>query len=86
MGLLAFGGPGARIEYDVATLFDNLIGAHEHRSRHGVAQGPGSLEVDDQLEGRRLLNRQIGRLGAFEDLSCVNAEPSEMRWLGLLHN
>ena len=41
--------------------------------RHGEAERLGGLEVDDQLEGRRLLNWQIGGLGALEDLSDVNA-------------
>ena len=31
----------------------------------------------DQLEFGRLLDRQIGRLGALEDLSGVNAEPGD---------
>ena len=41
--------------------------------RHGEAERLGGLEVDDQLELGRLLDRQIGRLGALEDLSGVNA-------------
>jgi hypothetical protein len=32
------------------------------------------LKIDDQLEGGWLLNRQIGGLGALEDLSGVGAE------------
>ena len=31
------------------------------------------LEIDNQLEGRRLLDRQIGRLGTLQNLSRVNA-------------
>ena len=38
------------------------------------AERLGGLEVDDQLELGRLLDRQIGRLGALEDLSGVNAD------------
>ena len=34
----------------------------------------GGLEINDKLERRRLLDRQIGRLGALEDLSGVTAE------------
>ena len=34
----------------------------------------GGLEVDDQLEPRRLLNRQISRLGPLEDPSGVNPD------------
>jgi hypothetical protein len=41
--------------------------------RHGEVERLGGLEIDDQLEGRRLLDRQIGRLGAREDFSGENA-------------
>jgi hypothetical protein len=50
------------------SLYD-LIGAAEDRSRDRQAERPGSLEIDDKLEIGRLLDRQIGRLGALEDLS-----------------
>src|SRR6266436_1709524 len=53
---------------------DNLVGAGEDRWRHGEAERLGGLEIDDQLECRRLLDRQIGGLGALEDLSGVNTE------------
>src|SRR5438045_5786412 len=53
-------------------LLDNLVGAHQHRLRHSEAQRLGGAKVDDQLDGRRLLDRQIGRLGAPEDLSRVS--------------
>src|ERR1700726_857745 len=38
----------------------------KYRLRDGEAKRLGGLEVDDQLEGGRLLHRQVGRLGAFE--------------------
>ena len=34
----------------------------------------GGVEINDQLECRWLLHRQISGLGAVEDLSSVNAE------------
>jgi hypothetical protein len=42
--------------------------------RDGQAERLGGLEIDDQLECRRLLDRQIGGLGALEDLSDVTAD------------
>ena len=50
------------------------VGAGQHRGRHGEAERLGGLEIDHQLEYRRLLDRQIGGLGAIEDLSGVDAE------------
>jgi hypothetical protein len=32
------------------TLFDHLVGSGEHGRRHGKAEGPSGLEIDDQLE------------------------------------
>src|ERR1700686_2844517 len=49
-------------------LFDDLVGAGEQGRRHGQADRLGGLQIDDQLEPRRLLDRQVGRLGAFQDL------------------
>jgi hypothetical protein len=42
--------------------------------RDRQAEGFGGRQIDDQLKPRRLMNWQIGRLGAFEDLSGVNAD------------
>src|SRR3954451_4672187 len=50
-------------------LFDHLVGAHQHRLRHGEAERRGGLEIDHQIELGRLLDRQVSRLGALEDLS-----------------
>jgi hypothetical protein len=43
---------------------DYLVGAGEDRWRDRKAGFPRGLQVDDQLEGRRLLDRQIGRIAA----------------------
>src|SRR6516165_2168965 len=54
--------------------FDDLVGAGEDRWRDPQAERLSSLEIDHQLEGCTLLDRQIGRLGALQDSSGVNAE------------
>src|SRR5215475_2672566 len=48
-------------------LFDHLVGAGENRIRHGQAEGLGGLEIDDELEPGRQLDRQLARLGTIED-------------------
>src|SRR5207248_177319 len=45
-----------------AASFDDLVGAGEDCGRDGQPKGFGRIEVD-QLECRRLLDRQIGGLG-----------------------
>jgi hypothetical protein len=46
-------------------LLNDLVGADKDRWRHGEAEFFRGLEVDDQLQLRRLLDRQIGRLGSW---------------------
>jgi hypothetical protein len=42
--------------------------------RDRQAERLGSLEIDDQLERGGILDRQIGRLGAVEDLVGVDGD------------
>ncbi len=53
--------------------FDDLVGAGEDRRRDRQAERRGSLEIDDQLEGGRLLDWQISGLGALENPAGVDA-------------
>jgi hypothetical protein len=56
-----------------AGSLDHLVGEQLHRIGHGETECIGGLQVDHQLELCRLHDRQIGRLGAFEDAADVAA-------------
>ena len=53
-------------------LFDQLIRSVQHRLRNREPDLPCRLEIDHELKFHRLLHRQIGGLGALEDLVDVN--------------
>src|SRR5260221_2922535 len=46
----------------IGWLFNHLVGTDEQRGREGDAQRPGGLEVEDEIELRRLLYRKLARL------------------------
>jgi hypothetical protein len=52
-------------------LLDHLVGSHQNRVRDRQPERLGCPEVDDQLELRGLLDREVGGLGALEDLVDV---------------
>src|SRR5262249_38656884 len=54
--------------------FDDLVGAGEDHRRDSESERSSRLEIDDQFELGRLLDRQIGGFGAFKDPSDVNAD------------
>src|SRR6266581_9297581 len=60
-----------RTSLRLAHSFDHLVGAGEQHRRHFEAERFRSLEIDNQLELGWLLDRQIGRLGALQDLIHV---------------
>jgi hypothetical protein len=54
--------------------FDDLVGATEQWERKGEAERLGGLKVDDQLDCRRLLHRQVRRFSALENSAGVDAD------------
>jgi hypothetical protein len=56
--------------------FNGLIRPQQQRWRDRKAKRLGRLQVDDQLEPRGLLDRDVGRLGALEDLVDVDGTPA----------
>ena len=57
----------------ISTSLDHLVGDGKESRRHLDAERPGGLQVDDELELGRLHDRQIGRLGALEDVAGIDA-------------
>ena len=49
-------------------LFDHLVGDGEKRGRNVEAECLGSRQIDDKIELRRLLDRDIGGFGSAQDL------------------
>src|SRR6185295_18399447 len=54
-----------RIRY---LLANHLVRQHDHRRRKCQAECLGGLQIDDQLEERGPLEREVGRLRAPQDL------------------
>jgi hypothetical protein len=59
--------PAGSHQLALAHSFDHLVGAGEQRRRNFQAERFGGLEIDGELEFDRRLNRELGRLGSFED-------------------
>ena len=58
-------------------LFDHFVGEREQRPGHGEAERLGGVEVDRQLELRRLLDGQIGGFGPPENTIGVRRRAPE---------
>src|SRR5262249_17007970 len=72
-GLLATRAVGSRgFPLPAHPLLDHLIGSCKQRWRDRQAEGLGGLQVDNQLELRGLLNREIPWFGALEDFIDID--------------
>src|SRR5262249_10900565 len=58
-------------------LSNHLIRSCQHVRRNRQTDLLGGFEVDDELELRRLLHREISRLGAFQNLVHIRGSASE---------
>jgi len=56
--------------------FDHLVGALQQRCRHFDAERLGGLEVYDQFELGRLLDRQVGWLRTLKNLVNEDGGPT----------
>ena len=54
--------------YRTGSAIDDFIRLQEQRLRDCQPERPGGLEIDHQFELSGLLDRKIGRPGAFDDL------------------
>src|SRR5215475_10336665 len=66
-----------RLSQQHSCSFDHLVGAGEKRFRNGQSKGLCSLEVYDQLEFGRQLNRQVRGIRTLEneiDIRCCAPE------------
>jgi hypothetical protein len=63
---------------------DHLVRSIQHRLRNGHADLLSRLQIDHQLEFRRLPHRHIGRLGSLQDSVYVSGD-APVTWLSEAH-
>ena len=56
------------------SLFDHLVGACKQRRRYCEAERLGGLQIKNEVERGRLYDRQIRRLGTFENPASIDAD------------
>src|SRR5262249_28418482 len=60
-------------QYSPPDLVNHLIGAQQNRFRHREAERLGGLHIDKKFDFCGLLDRQVGRLLAFENAPGIDA-------------
>src|SRR5881396_2214643 len=63
-----------RTSLRLAHSLDHLVGARKQRRRHIEAECSRGHKIDDEFELGSLHDRQVGRLGALEDLTGIDAD------------
>src|ERR1700730_17302264 len=63
-------------------LFDHLVGADEQRVRHGNAERGGGLQIDGELDGGGLFDRDVGRRRAVQDFDELAGKLGEIPTYG----
>src|SRR5437763_2854457 len=66
--------PAGSHQLCLAHSLDHRVGTQRKCWRNVQSEHPRGLEIDDQLIFRRRLDRQVGRLLAFQDASDVHAD------------
>jgi hypothetical protein len=61
-------------EQKACISLNHRIGLCDEERRHCEAKRLGGLKIDNQLELGGLLDRQVGRFGALEDLKTYPAD------------
>ena len=65
------------------SLFDHLVGASEHRVRHGETKRLGRLQINRQIVLGWRLHRQVGRLLALENtIDVISRAPVLVECIG----
>src|SRR5450631_2358803 len=75
MGLAANAVTGKTREHGPS--LNHFVGAQQYRLRNREAERLRCLEVDDKVELGRLLDRQVGRIGALENLVHIASGATE---------
>src|SRR5215510_16532013 len=66
-----------RLSQQHSCSLDHLVRASKQRRWHFEAKRLGRLEIDEQLNFRGLLDRQVRRFFALENAAGINADPTE---------